>query len=173
MAATAMRYGPVCSPESRNYDTVTLNPRRSGSVGPLLLPPALMHGPRALPQSDVRRRPMPSAAASTRAASVLASLVATTEIIRWRAFTSMVTGLKAESVLIRGSKMKYAAVCLVFLSAAQTPKLRLVQESSEQCVVRCDRGFDGCIRSCPRSNAKCDADCRTQLSACTSKCVKR
>jgi len=36
---------------------------------PLLLPPALMHDPRALPQSDVRRRPMPSAAAW---ASVLA-----------------------------------------------------------------------------------------------------
>jgi hypothetical protein len=76
--------------------------------------------------------------------------------------------------------MKYAAVCLVFLSAvtasnggAQTPKLRMVQESSEQCIHACGVRFDGCIRGCPRSSAKCDADCRTQLSACEKTCVKR
>jgi hypothetical protein len=51
--------------------------------------------------------------------------------------------------------MKYA-VFLVWLSGVTssdagtlTPKLRMAQESREQCTDRCDSGYDACIRRCP------------------------
>jgi len=47
-------------------------------------------------------------------------------------------------------------VCLVWLSGVtssyagtETPKLRMSQESLEQCIERCDSGYDACIRRCP------------------------
>jgi hypothetical protein len=79
-----------------------------------------------------------------------------------------------------GVDITYAAVCLLLLSVVtsspggtQTLKLRMAQESSEQCTHRCGVGFDGCIRTCQRSSAKCVADCNAQLLACEKTCVGR
>jgi hypothetical protein len=78
--------------------------------------------------------------------------------------------------------MRYAVVFLVWLSGVTssdagtlTPKLRLAQESREQCTNRCDSGYDGCIRRCPLSTGRvsCTANCQAELSACNNKCIGR
>src|SRR5262245_42016555 len=67
--------------------------------------------------------------------------------------------------------LAYAVVFLVSLSGATssdagtlTPKLRMAQESREQCTDRCDSGYDACIRKCPRGvgHTSCVADCKAQ-----------
>jgi len=78
--------------------------------------------------------------------------------------------------------MRYAVVFLVWLSGVTsseagtlTSKLRMAQESREQCTARCDSGYDGCIRRCPLSMGRvsCTADCKAQLSACNNRCIER
>jgi hypothetical protein len=78
--------------------------------------------------------------------------------------------------------MRYAVIFLVWLSGVTssgaetlTPKLRLAQESREQCTNRCDSGYDACVRRCPLSMGRvsCTADCQAQLSTCNNKCIGR
>jgi hypothetical protein len=76
--------------------------------------------------------------------------------------------------------MRYAIVFLVWLSGVTssdagtlTPKLRLAQESREQCVDRCDSAYDACIRRCPLRTGSCIPDCKAQLSGCTNRCAGR
>jgi hypothetical protein len=78
--------------------------------------------------------------------------------------------------------MRYAVIFLVWLSGVTssdaetlTPKLRLAQESREQCTNRCDSEYDACVRRCPLSMGRvsCTANCQAQLSACNNKCIGR
>src|SRR5262249_29872881 len=71
--------------------------------------------------------------------------------------------------------MRYIVVLLVWLSGVTssdagtlTSKLRLAQESREQCTNRCDSGYDACIGRCPLATGRvsCTGDCQAQLSAC-------
>jgi len=77
--------------------------------------------------------------------------------------------------------MRYAVIFLVWLSGVTssdagmlTPKIRLAQESREQCTNKCDSGYDACIRRCPLlSPGKCIAACKAQLSGCQNTCIGR
>jgi hypothetical protein len=78
--------------------------------------------------------------------------------------------------------VRYAVVFLVWLSGVTptdagtlTSKLRMAQESREQCTNRCDSGYDACIRRCPLSMGRvsCTANCQAQLSACNNRCIGR
>jgi hypothetical protein len=116
-------------------------------------------------------------------ANVQASAVATSREDRWfivRAFPLGDRCCRNQCLRRLVLDMRYAVVFLVWLSGVTsagtlTLKLRLAQESHEQCTNGCDSGYDACIRRCPLSvgRVSCTSNCQAQLSACNNRCSGR